>query len=53
MIIPLYFIAYGDGEVLFMSKPPSINFRGHEEVDLSVVKEIFSVAMGFTTSQVR
>lgn len=43
--------AYGEGEVAFLSKPPNIEFRGHEECDSSIVKDISSTCLGFTTYQ--
>uniref|UniRef100_A0A1B6D6Y8 Renin receptor n=1 Tax=Clastoptera arizonana TaxID=38151 RepID=A0A1B6D6Y8_9HEMI len=47
----LYISVNGDGEVLFTSSPPALKFQGHDEVDLSTIKDIFSLAMGYSTSQ--
>lgn len=40
---------FGDGEVVILSKPPNIEFQGHAECDSSIVKDICSTGLGFTT----
>lgn len=50
-IIGLIVSVHGDGEVTFLVAPPSVQFRGHEEVDLSVIKDVCSASLGFTTYQ--
>uniref|UniRef100_A0A1B6IAR2 Renin receptor n=1 Tax=Homalodisca liturata TaxID=320908 RepID=A0A1B6IAR2_9HEMI len=42
---------FGDGEVIFLSKPPNVEFRGHEPCDTGIVKDICSTSLGFTTYQ--
>lgn len=40
-----------DGEVNILSAPGSVKFRGHEEVEVSVMKDVISACLGFTTYQ--
>lgn len=48
----LFCLAFGDGEAVFLSKPPNVEFRGHEESNSVIVKDICSTSLGFTTYQV-
>jgi len=44
--------AYGAGELVVLHSPGSIKFSGWEQIDESMVKEIFAVCMGFTVTKV-
>ncbi|XP_066994430.1 ATPase H(+)-transporting accessory protein 2 [Anabrus simplex] len=48
--VTLFALAFGAGEVTFIAAPPTIKFVGNEPVDASLLKEIFSASLGFTTS---
>lgn len=43
--------AYASGEVTFIHSPKSIKFEGNEAVDQSLLKEIYSASLGFTTNE--
>jgi hypothetical protein len=45
--------AYGAGELVVLHSPRSIKFSGWEQIDESMVKEIFAVCMGFTVTKVQ
>jgi hypothetical protein len=44
--------AYGAGELVILHSPASMKFSGWEQIDESMVKEIFAVCMGFTVTKV-
>ncbi|KDR20235.1 renin receptor [Zootermopsis nevadensis] len=43
--------AYGAGELVILDSPDSTKFSGHEQIDESMLKEIFAVCMGFTITK--
>jgi len=53
MNLHFYVTAYGAGELVVLHSPGSIKFSGWEQIDESMVKEIFAVCMGFTVTKVQ
>lgn len=49
--VALFVAAFGAGEISFLHSPPSIKFHGDERVNESLLKEIYSAALGFTTTK--
>jgi len=43
--------AYGAGELVVLHSPGSIKFSGWEQIDESMVKEIFAACLGFTVTK--
>lgn len=43
--------AYGAGELVVLHSPDSIKFSGWEQIDESMVKEIFAACLGFTITK--
>lgn len=43
--------AYGAGEFLVLHHPKSVVFKSHEVIKESLLKEVYSAAVGFTTQQ--
>lgn len=48
----MYIIVYGNGELNILSHPASIQFKGHDHLRESILPEIYSAALGFSTEQV-
>ncbi|KAF2897437.1 hypothetical protein ILUMI_08737 [Ignelater luminosus] len=47
--ITFYFAAvYGSGELTILHRPSSILFKGHDRLDESDLKEVYSAALGFS-----
>ncbi|XP_071451400.1 ATPase H(+)-transporting accessory protein 2 [Hetaerina americana] len=42
---------YGAGEFVILQSSPGVKFLGHEELDQSMLKHVFSAALGFTTNK--
>ncbi|XP_046397299.1 ATPase H(+)-transporting accessory protein 2 [Ischnura elegans] len=42
---------YGAGEFVILHSSPGVKFSGHEEVDQSMLKHVFSSALGFSTNK--
>jgi hypothetical protein len=51
-VLLLHITAYGAGELIILHSPDSTKFSGQEQIDESMVKEIFAVCMGFTITKV-
>lgn len=47
----LHFLAYAAGEFTVLSHPSGITFKGHDRVRESLLKEVYSAALGFTTEE--
>ena len=45
--------AYGAGELVILHSPGSMKFSGWEQIDESMVKEIFAVCLGFSVTKVQ
>lgn len=43
--------ASATGDLIILSHPKSITFKGHEHIDESTLKEMYSAALGFTVEQ--
>lgn len=42
---------YGTGELLILHHPSSLQFKGHEHLKETLLKEVYSASLGFTTQQ--
>ncbi|EFA03659.1 ATPase H(+)-transporting accessory protein 2 [Tribolium castaneum] len=57
MIVPLICVAFlgasvsANGELTILHHPPSLLFKGHDHVKESILKEVYSSALGFSTEQ--
>jgi hypothetical protein len=52
MTLQFHVTVSGAGELIILHSPSSVEFSGQEQVAESLVKEIFSVCMGFTVTKV-
>lgn len=46
------FVAQAAGDLIILSHPKSISYKGHEHIEESTLKEMYSAALGFTVEQV-
>jgi hypothetical protein len=53
LTLQFHVTVYGAGELIILHSPSSVEFSGQEQVAESLVKEIFSVCMGFTVTKVQ
>lgn len=45
-------VVYANGEFVVLHSPDSVSFHGNEEIEQSLLKEVFAACLGFTAKQV-